>query len=248
MILYPSEEIEMDSEASGIEQNEGSSHKLGLLFEIEHMAVDGRRIAYDVAKSMLADKEVKLTKPFFSRYCLHPSPEQYIPMVLEACGKKSVSGDKLAEEIREGILVLLDDGRISIRPALSRILAEWNGPNLFTGVLSALGEASANRLAARLGIQGERVKMLTPVVGDRAFPSADNWLRLSKMIGVPASSCTVLGTSATARRAALSAGMRCIAFPDEFTSFQDFGGADYIVNEVNDRTMAEILPVLKPTW
>lgn len=236
----------MDSEASGVEQKEDGEQKLGLLFEIENMAVDGRRIAYDVAKSLFAEKDVELTKPFFSRYCLHPSPEQYVPLVLESSGKKRVSADKLAEEIREGILVSLDDGRVKIRPILSEILGEWNAPGLFTGVLSALGERPARRLSERLGIQGERVKMLTPEVGDRAFPSADNWLRLSKMIGVPASSCAVLGTSATARRAAISAGMRCVVFPDEFTMFQDFGGADYIAEEVNDLTLTEILPILKP--
>ena len=78
----------MDSEASGVEQKEDGEQKLGLLFEIENMAVDGRRIAYDVAKSLFADKAVELTKPFFSRYCLHPSPEQYVPLVLESSGKK----------------------------------------------------------------------------------------------------------------------------------------------------------------
>ena len=55
-----------------------------------------------------------------------------------------------------------------------------------------------------------------------------------KAIGVPACRCVAVVESAVACNAALEAGLRCVVAPDEFTAYQDFGGADQVVEDLKD--------------
>ncbi len=47
-------------------------------------------------------------------------------------------------------------------------------------------------------------------------------------------------------KAALSAGMRCVVVPDEFTVFQDFSGADVILDLESEFDPDELLNMLCP--
>jgi beta-phosphoglucomutase-like phosphatase (HAD superfamily) len=54
----------------------------------------------------------------------------------------------------------------------------------------------------------------------------------------------VLVSSNTACKAALAAGLRAVAIPDDFTAHQDFGGADIIVDSASDIDAGEILAAM----
>jgi beta-phosphoglucomutase-like phosphatase (HAD superfamily) len=65
-----------------------------------------------------------------------------------------------------------------------------------------------------------------------------------KAIGVPARRCVTVVESAVACNAALEAGLRCVVVPNEFTAYQDFGGADQVVEDLKDVHANELQALL----
>ena len=215
-----------------------------LLFELENIAVKGRQIIYDVLKSVLADKGIELTPNTFSRYCLCPSVKHFLPALLACAKKTQLSENKLLREITEGIRLSFTDDTLKLDSGLAKILKTAGEQQIRMGVLSSLDKEMALQLATKLGLVDMRVNVLSYSCEDKNFPRADAWLKLAKNLSVPPPMCLVLATSATACKSALSAGMRCVIVPDKFTAFQDFSGADCIVDTLNDNTVENIFTLL----
>lgn len=216
-----------------------------ILLELENVAVKGRQIVYDVLKSVLADKGIDLTSMAFSRYCLYPSVKYFLPALLAAEEKKRLSKDKLLAEITQGITLSLTDDSVKLEAGLADVLKIAKEKKVLVGVLSGLGEKTARQLLAKLGLTDMGVHLLPYSCEDKNFPSADAWLKLAKIMSVLPALCLVIATSATACKAALSAGMRCVVVPDRFTTFQDFGGADHIAEDLDKTTVKTIFALLK---
>jgi beta-phosphoglucomutase-like phosphatase (HAD superfamily) len=96
----------------------------------------------------------------------------------------------------------------------------------------------------KLGLDEKGTVVLSNGSQDKHLPSSDSWLKLAKSMKVPASCCVVIASSSRACKAALSAGMRCVALPDKFTSFQDFGGADFVLESLDGDVAGRIIGLL----
>jgi beta-phosphoglucomutase-like phosphatase (HAD superfamily) len=231
--------IEVEAEEEKQENEVGS--ETALLFELENVAVEGRKIAFDVLRSLLSSGDAKITRDLYMKHCLESPPQQFLAGLLKAAGRKKAPPERLADEVREGIGLSLIDGSVKMDPAVGKLLADARGRNISVGALTSLDQEIAERLMEKLGLDGSEVALLSSSASDRCFPTADAWLKLAKSMAVDPVGCTVMATSVTSARAVLSAGMRCIVVPDEFTSFQDFSGTDMVIDKLADEDQAEIL-------
>ena len=219
-----------------VEENvteESGELQLALIFELENLAIGGRKITYDVYKTVLGEQNFKLTPVQFSRYCLHPNPVTSITNLMESGEKGKKISEKLINEIKDDAKLSLVDASNKMDKALKAILAVAKARNMKIGLLSYQDSASAEKLAAKLGLNKLNPEIFASDWSERDFPAADGCLRLAKNMEVDPSLCIVVATSAYASRAALSAGMRCVAIPDQFTSFQDYSGADLVVDALD---------------
>jgi beta-phosphoglucomutase-like phosphatase (HAD superfamily) len=57
--------------------------------------------------------------------------------------------------------------------------------------------------------------------------------------------CVVIATCSMSSKAAVSSGMRCVVIPDKFTAFQDFGGADYVSDELDEAAIDKAFSLLE---
>ena len=80
---------------------------------------------------------------------------------------------------------------------------------------------------------------------DQIYPTAETWSKLAHHCGLAPRRCVALVSSAGACRAALAAGMRCIGVPDEFTAYQYFGGADFLVNKLDERVLRDVTTLMR---
>ena len=112
------------------------------------------------------------------------------------------------------------------------------------GALSGLDEATATKVMDKLGLSEKETTVLASASEDRDTPTTDAWLRLAKSMNAPASCCLVIASSARSCKAALSAGMRCVVLPDKFTSFQDFSGADRVLDALDKEAVGVISGLL----
>lgn len=228
-------------------KEEQVSSPFALLFELEFVAVATRRAAFDILASLLKENNIDLKSVDFSRYCLHPSPNHYISNLLQAVGGKKLRDTKLISELNNGIALYHGSSEAELNPGLSKLLDLVQERGVQVGVLSSQDEASASALLGRLGFDLENLSLFAYDASDHpVFPRADMWLKVTKSLSRSPRNCLALVSSSTSAKSALSSGMRCIGVPDEFTAFQDFGGADAVLETFEDEDLAELVDLVFP--
>jgi beta-phosphoglucomutase-like phosphatase (HAD superfamily) len=80
----------------------------------------------------------------------------------------------------------------------------------------------------------------------KVFPSADIWLKTAKAMNIKSRRCLAVGGNMAACKSAMSADLRCLAVPDDFTSFQDYSGADLVLENPDEMSAKDILDTVFP--
>lgn len=216
-----------------LKKNAPPAVSTGIVFELEKMAILGQRLLFEVCQKVLKDKQVALTPVLWSRFGLAANLEQGLGRFLATLDKKSLAADKLAGVIREGFYRELAKPAVKLNGALNSLLTEAAKLNIKIGALSFLPDEKAQALLVHLGLQ-ERVKLRVVKKDAINVPTPDCWLMTCKAINVPARRCVAVVESAVASNAALEASLHCVVVPDEFTAYQDFGGADQVLEDLKD--------------
>jgi len=215
----------------------------GLLFELEKMAAPGQRLLFEVCQKVLKDKQVDLTPVLWSRYGLSAPLAQELGRLLTAMDKKSLAADKLVHEIQDMFFREITRPAVKLNVVLDALLTEAAKHNFKIGALSLLPAEQAKALLTHLGLQ-ERVRLQVMQKADAVAPTPNGWLMTCNAISIPARRCVALVGGAIACNAALESGLRCIVVPDEFTAFQDFGGADRVVEDLKEVHVKDLQALL----
>jgi len=216
-----------------------------VLFELENTAVSGRKIVYGMMEKILGDRGVDFDQVAFSRYCLNAPLKQAVLSIAAQGGGSASSADRLVDALASEMSRAFAEDAPEILPGMKALLDAAASQGLALGALSCLPEDQAQALAGQVGLIDAGGEILAMSDDSRLAPTADAWLKLAKQVDVSASQAVVLTTSSASCKAALSAGMRCVVVPDQFTAFQDFGGARTVVDELNSAAIEEIVAILK---
>lgn len=232
----------MATETAKAEQAETASDSIIMLFDLENAAVAGRKVLYDILKKHLQAAGVQLNRALFARYGLKPTPEQDVASLLENAASAQGDAAKIGQDVRAALVAELRD-KAEVNAAVLKLLEAAHRKGVMLGALSALDEEDAAPVLQRLGLKAE-VRLLAQRPAESNYPHADVWIRLLKMVSKSSRPAVAVVSSQAACKSALSAGLRVIALPDEFTSHQDFGGADYIIDDPKDLDVPQILNTL----
>jgi len=213
-----------------------------MLFELETVALAGRKRLYDLLKKNLQAAGVSLTPSLFARHGLKSTPEQSVASLAENAGSGKGDVEKIGEDVRSAYARDLLQ-KAEVNAAALKLFETAAKKGFHLGALSILAEDEATAVIQKLGLKAE-VKLLAQKPAETAFPNADTWIRLLKVVSGSSQPAVAVVSTQTACKSALAAGMRVIALPDEFTAHQDFGGADFIVDDPKDLVASEILPIL----
>jgi len=217
---------------------------IALLFELENIGFQGRKVVFDVLKSVLADKDMELTPVLFSRCCVDKSVEEGLPLLLDLLGHPRVSSEKLVPEIVQGIRASLVDNTPKSPAALAGLLKQAQADGYKVGAVSDMDQEAALALYTKLDIGDPEEGAIVSSESDTSTADSQAWKAAARAMDALIPSCVVLTTSSRSAHAAVSAGMRCIVIPDDYTSFQDFGGTDRILDGLDDGATKEILDTL----
>ncbi|NQU40888.1 MAG: hypothetical protein HQ523_13130 [Lentisphaerae bacterium] len=217
---------------------------VALLFELENVAFQGRRVVFDVLKSMLADKDMDLTPIHFSRCCVDTSVEVALPHLLELMERQRISADKMVPEILQAIRATLIDNTPASPKSLSGLLNKAQAEGYKLGAVSDMDAEAAAQLFARLDVGEPEEGAIMTTEDELGTGDSQAWQNAARALDAVIPSCVAITTSNRAAHAAVSAGMRCVVIPDKYTSFQDFGGSDRILDTLDDAACQEILGML----
>lgn len=124
------------------------------------------------------------------------------------------------------------------RDALQRVRGTWR-----LALASASHGNAAQRVLECLGLAHYFDDILSGDDVERAKPFPDIFLKSAHNMRVKPDECVVLEDAERGVRAAFSAGMRCIAVPNQYTRGQDFSLATRVVSSLDDVT-TELLNAL----
>ncbi len=214
-----------------------------LLFQLEDVVVNGRKAAFAALKKLFAEQKLELTPALFGKYAVSSTPQVCVPEMLETAGGKKTAADKLIEAANESIATHLS-GAAAPLPALTKVLAAAKERQISMGAITALPDGTAESILAKSGLTEMGVSLFVHKDVNRPFPGPDIWLKTAKAMNQRARKCSVIAGNGLSCKSALSADMRCVVVTDEFTSFQDFSGANLVLEKLEDASAKEILEAL----
>ncbi len=203
-----------------------------LFFELEFLATSGWWFLYGAVKETLAEYDIDVTPIVFSQYFTTQSMAGALRRLGQARGVSALSKNGVQSAIQAAYVdaIKTDDHRNKGLIALTHDLRK-HGIEL--GALTCLKNDAAAGLLEQLNLTSDDVHVMAAEDHGKAFPTAQDWLKLAKQMQASTALCTVAATSAAACKSALSAGMRCFAVPNDLTAFHDFSGADYVIESLD---------------
>lgn len=134
-------------------------------------------------------------------------------------------------------LELLEQGEISLRPGVDRLLRDLRRSGFRLAIATTTTpENVTTLLEATLGAGAHRwfdVIGAGDVVPDKK-PAPDIYEYVLRELGLPASACFAFEDSGNGLRAATAAGIRTIVTPTVYTMREDFSGAFSIVSDLGE--------------
>lgn len=203
-----------------------------LFFELEFLATSGWAFLYEAVKATLAKHKIDVTPVLFSQYFTTNSMSVALRRIGNDHEVPALSENGVRSAIQAAYVEAInkDDHRNKGLIALTHDLRQ-HGIEL--GALTCLNADAVGGLLEKLNLSADDVHVMEAEDHGKAFPTAQDWLKLAKQMNASTALCTVAATSAAACKSALCAGMRCFAVPNDLTAFQDFSGADYVIESLD---------------
>ena len=213
---------------------EGASAKSALLFEMDSVALGARQIRYEVLARILKEQRIELTPVQFSRYCLQPAPQVYMPAFLAAMKYTAATPEQVVERLNGETTSRFMQKTTVISEGLINWMEAAQARGAAIACISMLPQAAAEGVAAHLGFDRWGIKVFSAAPTDKGFPHAQNWLQMAKSIARHPRRCLAIVSSMAVAKTALAAMMNIVVVPDEFTEYQDFCGANLVCDNLQD--------------
>ncbi len=204
-----------------------------LIFELEYIAADKRKVEFEAIQTAAKTKGVELTPVLFSRSSMSPLPRAAITSVLKQAGKKTDAIEKAVASVEKAITAYCEK-EAELDKGLEKLIKATQKRGIPVLTFTALPEELAKKLMDRLGLTEMGVELIIPDELKESFPRADDWLKMLKKCDKEDATLVAVVSSQTACKGALTAGAACIAVPDELTAFQDFSGAKMVLDSLED--------------
>ena len=228
----------MSEEVKTTEKKVCATH--ALIFELEYIAVNKRRVEYMAIKEALKAKNVEVTPVLFARGGMSPLPRASITGILLDAGKKADAIEKAVAAVEKEIASYCESDA-ELDKGLVKLINEAQQRNIPVLAFTALPEEIAVKLMEKLGLDQMGVDLIIPDEVKDSFPRADSWLKMLKKCDKEDATLVAVVSAQTACKGALTAGAACIVVPDEFTSYQDFSGAKMVLDSLEDAKPKEML-------
>ncbi len=218
-------------------ESEPAASRYALVFAVEEVVVPARQAEYEALRHILEARKAQLTPALYTRYALQREPQAYLPELLAALGLRTNSLDTMAEEVRTGINMFLASPEARPTDFSTRLIQAACARGMTCALRTRHTEPEVrNLLAHQEGIPAD-LPVLT-VDTDEAGPTWQDVV--APLQRTPAHIIAVV-SSQTNLQAALAVGLHGLVVPDRFTAFQDFSGADCVIDDPSACDPADIL-------
>ena len=203
-----------------------------VLFELENLAFGARQSVYDRVSKAVTGKKIPFSPIIFSRFCYNKGASDYVEPLAKFLGKSESATETLGKNLEAAVTSVAND-LVDVDASVKRVVVEAKARGHKIAALCHSDIDVAVALLKKVDADLTEDDLFCYAPNALIEPSVDSWLKVTKLIGVPATRCVSFVTSGAAGKSAVSAGMKCVIRPDEFTSFEDMGGADLVVDKLS---------------
>ena len=142
--------------------------------------------------------------------------------------------DAMVQDERRRYLAWLQDAPLPLVPGTDRLIRDLAAAGFVLAVASSAPREQIDLVLDRSGWSGHIAVRVSGDDVDRGKPHPEIFLEAAMLLDRSPAECTVLEDSANGVAAARAAGMRCIAFVNPNSGFQDLGAADHRVSAMDE--------------
>ena len=210
-----------------------------LIFELEGALTGGRRLLFDTFKKLFKKEKLNLDEATFIRHAIDLAPVEAIPDLIEALDGEGISTDKMQVALTDAIQSGGAD--LAVTPALRKLIDIAGKQGIPVVAASCLPEEVAKALLDKSGLSELGIKLHVGEGTTTASLRKKDWQKICRDLSRIPHHCFALVSTGAVCHAALSVDLHVIATCDEFTTAQDFGGAEVVYETPADFDVADLL-------
>ncbi|MEU0529529.1 HAD family hydrolase [Amycolatopsis tolypomycina] len=207
-----------------------------LIFDFDGLLVDTEASAFHAWRQVLAEHGADLPLPAWQAVIGGQSSVTAVLTHLEAA-IGTVDREAVVARWREKHLTTAS--RLPLRDGVGEFLEAARAGGLRLAVASGATRDWVGEHLERIGVRGH-FAVVSALDGHRPKPAPDVYLAALDALGVPAADAVAFEDSPTGVAAAVAAGLRCVAVPNEVTSGLGFPGAERVLPSWAAITLGDI--------
>lgn len=211
--------------------------------ELEHVMVASRPFLFDAIAEALKPHGVTLDPVMFRKHCLKAQLDSIGDALAGQLGSAIPDAAALNRAIAEAYHAKLA-AAVSANERFVELLREAKNHSAQFAAITALPDELARGVIDRAGLAGDTLKVFSLPDSEKGFPRVEAWMKVCRSLNRNPRSCVAVTSGHDPCKAALSAGLRCIALPDEYTAHHDFSGADAVIESADESDLPELLGLL----
>ncbi len=210
-----------------------------LIVELEGTLTGGRRTLFDTLKKLLKKEKLNLDEVTFIRHAVGCTPVDAVPELIAALEGEGVSTDKM----QAALLEAFKSGEAALTPApvLRKLIEAAKKRNVPVVAVSCLPLEVAEAVLQKSGLEELGVTLHAVKGAAACCPGKKDWQEVCRTLTRIPRNCFAIISTGCACHTALSVDLRVIAVADEFTSAQDFGGAEAVCETIADFDLEDLL-------
>jgi HAD superfamily hydrolase (TIGR01509 family) len=212
----------------------------GVIFDLDGVLIDSEGLYYRAYSEVLKPYGVTVSR---EEYEEHWIAQGTCPEYIVAKYNLPIAPDEL-RQLRSPIYLQLLDTEVTLMPHVEETLGQLSTQFALT-VATNTNREHLDFVLRRMGIN--RFFPVTVARQDyhRAKPQPDAFLTAARKLELPPEHCVVIEDTYRGVMAAVNAGIRCIAVPNEYTLHNDFRQASLVLATLEELTPDVIRSLLE---
>ncbi|RCW48693.1 MULTISPECIES: HAD family phosphatase [unclassified Halanaerobium] len=214
-----------------------------VIFDMDGVIIDSEPLYKEMDKKVFAEYDIYLSESEIENYVGVPLFEMWTDLM----EKYDLHEEHKIEEIMENHVEMFYKGLKESDLELMSGVKDWFEffkKNDFKMIIASSSHAKIIELVYKKFALDKYIKdYIDGNAVKNGKPAPDIFLKAADRLGVEPENCLVIEDSEHGVKAARSAGMKCVAFSQRNSSFQNLDSADIVIKEFNTENLKKIMEI-----
>lgn len=214
-----------------------------IIFDMDGVIIDSEPLYKEIDKKVFAEYDIYLSESEIENYVGVPLFEMWADLM----EKYDLHEEHNIEEIMENHVEMFYEGLKESNLELMSGVKDWFEffkEKDFKMIIASSSHAKIIELVYKKFALERYIKgYVDGNAVENGKPAPDIFLKAADKLGVKAENCLVIEDSEHGVKAAKSAGMKCVAFSQRNSGYQNLDKADIVIGEFNSENLNKIMQI-----